>query len=63
MKVKIVDVKPGELFESESSLVPGQKSIFLKLHEQRVVNMDTFHMCKLDQSMVVQVLNRKLVLV
>lgn len=63
MKSSITDVKPGELFEMASSMVPGQKSTFLKLHEQKMVNMDTFVLCKCDPETMVHVLNRKLALV
>lgn len=61
MKQKVVDILPGRVFEKESALDPSIKHFFLKLHEQKVVNLSTNTLCRsVDQQEEVNVIRHPL---
>ena len=46
MKKRMCDVLPGEVFEMASSI--GERCLFLKLRDQKVVNLTTSYLCRIN---------------
>ena len=60
MKVKIQDVQPGQVYERAHGLEKAN-NLFLKLYEQKVVNLSTMHLCRnVDQHEEVTVLKHSI---
>lgn len=63
MKEKYSKVKAGELFALEQTLSSDSKSLtyFLKLHNNRCVNLDTYLLASIqDNELVIVLTNHKL---